>query len=313
MRRARILLASLLFIVMIVTGALSWATEARADEKQLIFDDAGLLTTEEYEELNQLANERSAERETDIMILTVDGPDAYDVMRMTQDFYDEYAPGYDQPHGNTAILMVDMYHREFYVAGFKKAEEYVNNQRADEIRDHITPDMANGDYKLAFQKYIEDVYEYMGITPEPDMGTDSNSGMGSGTSSGTSSGTGSGGGNSSSSGRGGGSGSAYSPSREADDSIFNNIWVQIGISVVIGGVVVGLMLYNAGGRVTVNGRTYENSSVSGVRARRDQYLHTTTTKRKIERNNNSGGGGFGGGGGGRTSGGHSHSGSRGSF
>lgn len=301
MRRIRTLLAGLLFTAMILTGSLSWVMEATASEKELIFDDAGLLTQKEYEELNRMANELGAEKETDIMIITIDGPDAYDVMSMIQDYYDEYAPGYDQPYGNTTILMVDMYNREFYVAGFKKAEEYVSNERTNKIMEHITPDMANGDYKLAFQKYIEDVYQYMGMPPETGMNSGSDLNSGTRTSSER---------NTRNTDIGSESGPGSYQSGDSDN-IFNNIWVQLAISVVIGGGVVGLMLYNSGGRVTVNGRTYENSSVSGVRARRDQYLHTTTTKRKIERNNNSGSGG--GGGGGRTPGGHSHSGSRGSF
>lgn len=68
------------------------------------------------------------------------------------------------------------------------------------------------------------------------------------------------------------------------------------------------MTYRSGGRVTVNRATYEDSSNSSVIDRQDRYIRTTVTKRKIEKNNNNGGGG-----GGTSRGGHSHSGSRGSF
>ncbi|MNC75575.1 hypothetical protein D3C75_1271320 [compost metagenome] len=80
---------------------------------------------------------------------------------------------------------------------------------------------------------------------------------------------------------------------------------------VIGGIVVGIMAYNSGGRVTVNRATYEDSGASSVVDRGDRYIRTTVTKTKIEKNNNNGGGG--GGGGGTTRGGHSHSGSSRSF
>lgn len=99
----------------------------------------------------------------------------------------------------------------------------------------------------------------------------------------------------------------YRPGVNPDNILFN-IWFQLAVSFIIGAVVVGIMAYNSGGRVTVSSHTYEDASTSGVLDHRDLYLRTTTTKRKIERNNRSGGGG-----GGVTGGGHSHSGSRGSF
>ena len=63
-----------------------------------------------------------------------------------QDFYDENAPGYDQPHGNTAILTLDMQNRDVYLAGFIKAEDYLDDSRLDLIRDKITPDLSSGNY-----------------------------------------------------------------------------------------------------------------------------------------------------------------------
>ena len=93
------------------------------------------------------------------------------------------------------------------------------------------------------------------------------------------------------------------------DNILFNIWFQLGGALVIGGIVVGLMAYRSGGRVTVNSHTYEDASTSGIVDRQDQYIRTTVTKRKIEKSSGSSSGG----GGGITGGGHSHSGSRGKF
>ena len=85
-----------------------------------VYDDANLLTGTEIMELERLSAELGAERETDFIILTVDDTEGKDVVKYTQDFYDEMAPGYDKPHGNTAIITLDMEHREVYLAGFKK-------------------------------------------------------------------------------------------------------------------------------------------------------------------------------------------------
>ncbi|MEO3945302.1 TPM domain-containing protein [Gorillibacterium sp. CAU 1737] len=100
----------------------------------------------------------------------------------------------------------------------------------------------------------------------------------------------------------------FKPGVNPDNPLFN-IWVQLGGALVIGGVVVGLMAYRSGGRVTVTGGTYLNHNSSSLLDQEDRYIRTTVTKTKISNDNNSGGGG----GGGTSSGGHSHSGSRGSY
>ncbi len=248
----------------VLTGAKS-GEAAAAENKQLIYDDAGLLSAEAYGELNALANRYGARRETDIIIVTSRNAGNADVMKMTEDFYDEKAPGYDKPHGNAVILTVDMKNREIYLAGFYKAETYLDDSRLNKIRAKISPALTSGDYELAFRTYIRTTSNYMG----------------------------------------------YRPGVNPDNILFNG-WFQLAVALVVGGIVVGLMVFRSGGRVTVTGRTYEDAGTSGVLEHSDRFLHTTVTKQKIERNSG-GGGGRGGGGGGTTSGGHSHSGSRGSF
>lgn len=241
---------------------------AAADNKQLIYDNAGLLSESEINQLEALAMEYSAKRETDFIILTTNDTKEIDIKRYMQDFYDDMAPGYDQPHGNTAILTVDISDpndREIYLAGFKKAEKYLDDSRLDQIRDKIIPSLSNGQYFVAFEQFIETSYKYMG----------------------------------------------YKPGVNPENILFKT-WFQIVISLSLGGIVVGIMAYNSGGRVTINSQTYQDASSSRILSKKDVYLRTTTTKRR-KPSDHGGGSGRGGGGGGMTRGGHSHSGSRGSF
>lgn len=136
-----------------------------AKDGKLIYDEAGLLTVTEYEELHRLAEKYGAKRETDIMIFTTNNPDLIDVEVLTQNFYDEYAPGYDKPHGNTVILTLDMGNRDVYLAGFYKAKTYLDDGRLDKIRERITPDLSSGDYSKAFATYIKTAHKYMGFEP----------------------------------------------------------------------------------------------------------------------------------------------------
>lgn len=261
MRRRRSLLRLGWIMMLAVFLMMPLRTAAAAAEaKPLIFDDAGLLSSQEYEELSALAREYGAERETDFIIITTDNPDNVDIEILIEDFYDAYAPGYDRPHGNAVILGLDMRNRDVELQGYYKAEEYLDRNRLDKIRRKITDDLSDGEYKKAFEAYIISAHEYMG----------------------------------------------YEPGFNPDNPLFN-IWVQLGGAVLIGGLAVGLMTYRAGGRVTVNRRTYEDVSTSGIIDQEDRYIRTTTTRREIPKNDG------GSSGGGVTSGGHSHSSSRGKF
>ncbi len=70
------------------------------------------------------------------------------------------------------------------------------------------------------------------------------------------------------------------------------------ISLAIATAVIVYLVKTAGGKMTVNHRTYSSDSAQ-VLDRRDQYLHTTTTRRTISRSSSGGGGGSSRGGGGR--------------
>ncbi|MEK3723584.1 TPM domain-containing protein [Paenibacillus sp. FSL H8-0034] len=168
MKRNRAILAVLLFIAVFLAvpiELMAAGKTAPTELKQLVYDDAGLLNQQEYDELNTMANQYGAQRETDIIIVTSSNTKNIDVKKMTQDFYDEHAPGYDKPHGNAVILTMDMKNREVYLAGFYKAEQYLDDVRLDKIRSRISPDLTSGNFKLAFQKYIQTAHKYMGFRP----------------------------------------------------------------------------------------------------------------------------------------------------
>lgn len=257
---------TLLLLIIILSLFIS-LVEA-SNSKQRVYDYAKLLNPEEVAQLEKTAEKYSKRRQTDFIILTTKDPKGKDVVEYMEDFYDDMALGYDRPHGNTAIITVDMENREVYLAGFYKGEEYLDDYRLDLIRYKITPYLSSKDYYTAFDKFIKIGYKYMGIKPHVDP-----------------------------------------------ENILFNLWFQIIVSLLIGGIVVGSMAYSSGGKVTVNRGTYMDFNNSRIINRRDQYLRTSVSKTRKPSNNNSsgGGGGFRGGGGGTTSSGHSHSGSRGSF
>lgn len=255
--------------------------------EQKIYDDANLLDEAEIEELEELAKELAEEIGTDLIVLTTTS--SMDVDPYTKKFYEEMAPGYDKPHGSTVILTINMEYRDVYLESFGRAYDYLTSSRLTDIRESITPYLSNGEYFQAFENFMYFVYDYMIDSEPPSENGGSNIPPSYG---------------------------GNFPSGEyniaQNDSIVGQLWFQILISVIIGLAGVGFMAMNAGGKVTVNERTYLNHQTSRVLRKRDNYIRTTVTKRrKPSSNNSSRSGGFGGGIGGGFGGG-SHS-SRGKF
>ena len=240
---------------------------ASAEEKQLVIDGADLLAAEEEAELEQMAREFSDTHETDFMILTTDDTGGKDVEKYMGDFYDDTAPGYDQPHGNTVLFTLDMQNRDMYLAGFRKGKQYLSNDRIELVLDRVFPYIADGNYYEGFHEYLTAANDYMhyrpGVNPE---------------------------------------------------NIFYKWWVQLGIAVILAGVIVFFMAYQSGGKVTTTPRTYLDHQHTKINRRKDVFINRTVTKKRKPSNNNKGGGGPRiGGGGGVTGGGRSFSGSRRSF
>lgn len=75
--------------------------------------------------------------------------------------------------------------------------------------------------------------------------------------------------------------------------ILQHLGIELLISMAIAGIIVIIMVINAGGKNTTNFNTYLNPATSRILAKRDIYTHTTTTRHKIQQssNNSNGGGG----------------------
>ncbi|WMM23303.1 TPM domain-containing protein [Tissierella sp. MB52-C2] len=154
-----------LLSLVIIFALISSIALGESNSKERIYDFANLLTKEEKMELEKISSKYSPKRETDFIILTISDPIGKDIVDYMEDFYYENGLGYDKPHGNIAILTIDMKNRDVYLAGYYKAEKYLDDYRLDIIRDKITPDLSQGNYYDAFYTFIKTSYKYMGIRP----------------------------------------------------------------------------------------------------------------------------------------------------
>lgn len=247
-----------------------------------VYDEAGLLTENEVQELENLSVKIGMKNGIDIVFLTQRNANNND--KFMQDFFDEYL--YDQ-NPDSVILLVDIGSRDVIHHGYGKCETYLDSVRGDDIISQISPSLSNGNYKKAFKKYIDLVDYYMNISPPKSTSGES---------------------------IGGSTGSNTITVRNQSTSVWHNILFQILISLAIGGGTVGYMVATAGGKTTVTGSTYRDKEKSnGLIGRRDIYMRTHVTKRRKPESNNSSGGGSSSSSSGRTSSGHSHSRSSGKF
>ena len=275
----------LLCLYLPVMAFLLFPAQAKATETEdtfpRIYDDAGLLSTSELAELEELCITNGEDAQIGIFILTHNDAAAVDGEVYIEDFYDSFL--YDQ-FPDSAILLVDMANREVVFEGYGSAETYLHSKRGDVIIEKIKPYLSDGDYVSAFKVYIEKANAYMKDTSAPNYSRDYTPAPENG--------------------------SEASSEQSSAASVLTNIWFQLVAAIVIGAVTVIIMAYNSGGKMTTGGNTYLDQSRSGLIGRRDDYIRTTVTRVRKPQNNNNSGGGFHGG---VSAGGHSHSTSRGSF
>lgn len=135
-----------------------------ANEKQRIYDHADILTDEQVERLEATAAKYSDKRETDFLVITMDN-ESKDIVDYVGDFYEEEELGYDGPHGNVAIISIDMKKRDVLLTGFGKAEEYLDPDKLETIRAKVTPALSDGDYEAGFDQFITLSAKYMTYKP----------------------------------------------------------------------------------------------------------------------------------------------------
>ncbi|MGM0898627.1 MAG: TPM domain-containing protein [Bacillota bacterium] len=244
-------------LVLLLISGLS--VSAQTDE--LIYDEAGLLSDGEEQELEALAEQYGAEQNVDFLFLSTDSTEGQSIEGYMGDFFDARADSTGRE--DAVLLTIDIGGREVYLAGFGTAERTLDSERVELVLDRIMSEMQSADYGGAFRDTVVTSSEYMeyrpGVNPE---------------------------------------------------SIFLKTWFHLAIALLLAGIIVGSMLYNAGGRVTTTPGTYVDRDHTRVRSQDDRFRNKTVTRTKVPKNKD--GGGFGGGGG-MTGGGRSFSGGGRSF
>lgn len=273
---------------MLLISLISSTTSFAASVNQKVYDFYDLFTEDEVRELENIAKEYGAMGQVDIVMITEESLDGKSIKGYLEDFYDAYGFGFNKSYGDAVLILVNMdpSNRGVEIQGYGDAEYYIQNDRIEHILDDITPLLSDNDYYKAMVEFAKQVAYYMnetnGVNTSPVYGEEGT-------------------------GNYYGEASYNGPSDYyGEEFIFFNPFIQIGISIAIGAITVGIMAYDSGGRVTVNNRTYLDNQHSNLIDRRDDYIRTVTTRVRKPSNNN--GDGRSSRGGGISLDGYSHSG-----
>ena len=158
-KRDRIFIAPLLAVSLLFAAAPT-ALAAESGE-QFVFDKADLLTTEEEDELNDMANNLAENFNMNFVILTTDDAEGKEAEAYADDFYMDNGFCDDGKDGG-AIYLIDMDNRRVQVetAGDMKVR-YITDDRVDGIIDAGYEDVKDGAYAAAFEAMLNATVDYI--------------------------------------------------------------------------------------------------------------------------------------------------------
>ena len=158
-KRDRIFIAPLLAVSLLFAAAPT-ALAAESGE-QFVFDKADLLTTEEEDELNDMANNLAENFNMNFVILTTDDAEGKEAEVYADDFYMDNG-FYDDGKDGEAIYLIDMDNRRVQVetAGDMKVR-YITDDRVDGIIDAGYEDVKDGAYAAAFEAMLNATVDYI--------------------------------------------------------------------------------------------------------------------------------------------------------
>ncbi len=263
-------------LVLLLLGLYCFGLCASAANDTKVVDEAGLLTYEEEQELQERLSGIAEEYQSDVVVATVDSCRGMDVQSFTDRYYYENGYGYG-PEIDGIILLVSMQERRFHLATRGSAIDTFTDYGLEVIDDEITPYLREGEYAKAFETFADLAEEFL-EEDENGLPYDTNH--------------------------------VYEDrsARLVNSMIHFMFAMGIGLFAAIVTLVV-LFQQLRSVHVKNEARDYVRSGSFRVTRANDIFLYRTVSRRKIERENSSGGGHGGGsmthsapGGGGRAGG-----------
>ncbi|MCI5773552.1 MAG: TPM domain-containing protein [Erysipelotrichaceae bacterium] len=138
-----------------------WAMSLNASaQKQLIIDDADLLTQQEEQQLQDALSTISDEYQMDVVIVTNYSLDGKTSQAFADDYFDYNGYGQGNDHDGI-LLLVSMEYRDWAISTCGKGIEVFTDAGLDYLEDQFLDELSSGNYYEAFDKFTLTCEKFM--------------------------------------------------------------------------------------------------------------------------------------------------------
>lgn len=157
MRIKKTLLCLAFFCIFsVVYGGFS---SAAADGERRVFDEAGLFTAEETEELEIQIQAIRSEIKMDVAVLTIEDAMGKTSEEYADDFYDEQGLGIGRDYSG-ALYLIDMDNRQMHISSLGEMRQYLTDDRIERIFDNATGYASEGEYAACATAALSGISQY---------------------------------------------------------------------------------------------------------------------------------------------------------
>lgn len=163
---------SIIFAIILVLGI---STTAFAYGERFVFDDAGILTYDEIEDLSARAEDIAARYGCEVYIITYEGLGGYEAWELNELLYDELCELYGA-EDDVVILLLAMEERQYDIMAHGYGNNAFTDYGKDVMAERFLDDFANDDWYWGFIDYLDTCDEFLEMAAEGepfDVGSDS--------------------------------------------------------------------------------------------------------------------------------------------
>lgn len=155
MKRIRALIILLLTIVFVIP------MPAQAADFDLVADGVGVLTDDEYIELNQLAQDITDEYQCEVSIVVIEDTGDDDAIDFAKFVYNEYGYGYGADKSGL-MLLISMEERDYAMLAYGYGNTAFTDHGKEVLADkYLLPMLAEDDYYTAFVSYLNQTAKFL--------------------------------------------------------------------------------------------------------------------------------------------------------
>ena len=146
--------------ILLLVLCLSLAFSVTASYDVCVWDEADLLTSREETQLSEKLMAVSKQYNAELVIMTLESSGGRDMDELVSSIYDTEGFGYGANHDGVLLLLC-MDVREWRILSNGFAGSAITESDIDYIGDAIVPDLSDGNYLAAFERFADECVYYL--------------------------------------------------------------------------------------------------------------------------------------------------------